>query len=169
MADFRIDGQGLPSRRTFLPDFDSLDRHLSPHAPNAGALNTIAQNIRPISLSGNFSFTFDNNWQVSVGGAKWSGTAISLGAGGTFQMNTGAHCENLAICVDYDGGGTSPMMVSIISNVGNAAVDKYVSIRAASVTGVGLQGFSANGVGCNVFKVATGCVNTGNIPGLSTF
>ncbi|MDH2402401.1 hypothetical protein QCM77_20900, partial [Bradyrhizobium sp. SSUT18] len=79
-------------------------------------------------------------------------------------------CENLAICVDYDGSVGSPMMVSIVSNVGNVAVDKYVSIRASSVTGVGLQGFSANGVGCNVYKVATSsCVSTGNIPGLSTF
>ncbi|KJC52202.1 hypothetical protein UP06_04010 [Bradyrhizobium sp. LTSP857] len=123
-----------------------------------------------IVLSGNFSFTFDNNWQTSVGGPKWSGTAISLGAGGTFQMNTGAHCENLAICVDYDGSVGAPMMVSIVSNVGNVAVDKYVSIRTSSVTGVGLQGFSANGVACNVYKVATAsCVSTGNIPGLSTF
>lgn len=124
-----------------------------------------------INLSGNFSFTFDNNWQISVGGTKWSGTGIQLGGGGTFQMNSGAHCENLTICVDWDGSVGSPMLVSIISNVGNAALDKYVSVRTGSISpGVNFQGFSANGTGCNVYKVATtSCVSTGNIGGLASF
>jgi len=124
-----------------------------------------------INLSGNFSFTFDNNWQISVGGSKWAGTAIQLGGGGVFQMNSGAHCENLSTCIDWDGSVGSPMIVSIISSVGNGALDKFISIRTGSITpGVNFQGFSANGTACNVYKVATtSCVSTGNIGGLSSF
>lgn len=122
-----------------------------------------------INLSGNFSFTFDNGWALSVGGAKWAGTGILLGNGGTFQMNSGAHFENLTIGVEYDGTVGSPMMVSIISAVGGAAIDRFISIKNGSVAGVNLQGFSSNGTVCNVFKEPATCSSTGNIGGLASF
>ena len=122
-----------------------------------------------ITLSGNFTFTFDNNWHTSVGGPQWAGTVIALGNGGSF-IGSGIHCENITICIDYDGSGGAPMMVSLIGNVGHNVVNKWVSIRNGSITGVNLQGFVANGVACNVYKVATAsCVSTGNIPGLTAF
>jgi hypothetical protein len=121
-----------------------------------------------MDLSGSFGFFVGDGTFFSVGGPQWTGSAISIGNGGTVEI-AGVHYENLTTAIAYDGTVSQPALLNVHDNIGQVALTNFVVIKNGSVPGnVLISTFAPNGTACSVIK-ASACVAVGKIVAPTAF